>query len=353
VRDLFNQKLDLVLYDQASVYFQTEREDAVRRRGHSKDHRPDLPQAVVGLLLSGDGLPIDHERFAGNTYDGNRVPRVLDQLKKRFQLQWLIFVGDRGRVSQKNLEALDKAGYDWIVGVRLRNRPRLADALLSDHRSFRPVEPNLEVKEVRVEGIRYILCRNPEQAKRDAARRQAALDHLGRRLEASGVKGLVTRPGFRRFLRVDGESATVDLDKAEQDAGYDGLWVLDTSTDLPADEVALAYKSLWRVERAFRTLKSPMEMRPIRHWTEPRIRGHVVLCFLAFLVRTALERKIFEEAGLEATFDEILDALARVQQVRVDVKGIPLELTTEPPPLAQAVFRALGIRPPPRLRTLS
>ncbi len=117
VRDLFNQKLDLVLYDQASVYFQTEREDAVRRRGHSKDHRPDLPQAVVGLLLSGDGLPIDHERFAGNTYDGNRVPRVLDQLKKRFQLQWLIFVRGRGMVSQKNLEALDKAG---LTGARAR-----------------------------------------------------------------------------------------------------------------------------------------------------------------------------------------------------------------------------------------
>lgn len=353
VRDLFHQQLDLVLYDTTSISFQTVQEDSLRRRGHSKDHRPDLPQAVVGLLLSGDGLPIGHELFPGNTYDGNTVAPVLDRLKQRFQLRWLIFVGDRGMVSEKNLDALDEAGYDWIVGIRLRNRPRLAEVLLSDPLRFRSVEENLEVKEVWVDGIRYVLCRNPDQARRDAARRAAVLERLEARLDRSGVKGLVTRSGFRRFLRVHGEEVSLDPEKVERDARYDGLWVLDTSTDLPADEVAQAYKSLWRVERAFRTLKSPLELRPVRHWTEPRIRGHVALCFLAFLVRSALERRLFEEADLHATFDEILDALHRVQQVHVDVKGIPLELVTEPPPLAHDAFRALGMRPPPRLRTLA
>jgi transposase len=119
----------------------------------------------------------------------------------------------------------------------------------------------------------------------------------------------VTRPGFLRFLGVKGEEAVIDLDKVEQDARYDGVWVLETSTDLPAPEVAQAYKSLWRVERAFRTLKPPLELRPVRHWTEPRIRGHVVICFLAFLIRSALERRLFEEAELDATFAEVLDAL--------------------------------------------
>ncbi len=103
------------------------------------DKRPDLPQAVLGLLLSGDGLPVGHELFAGNTYDGNIVPEVLDRLKERFQLRWLLFVGDRGMVSEKNLEALDEAGYDWIVGVRLRTRPQLADVLLSDPGASAPL----------------------------------------------------------------------------------------------------------------------------------------------------------------------------------------------------------------------
>jgi transposase len=259
VRDLFHQQLDLVLYDTTSTYFQAPEEDALRRRGHSKDKRPDLPQAVLGLLLSGDGLPIGHELFPGNSYDGNTVPAVLDRLKERFQLRWLIFVGDRGMVSEKNLDALDDAGYDWIVGVRLRTRPQLADILFSEPAPFEPVGENLEVKEVWVEDRRYIVCYNPDQARRDDARRQAVVDRLEARLEQSGVKGLVTRPGFLRFLRVTGEEAVIDLDKVE---------------------LAQAYKSLWGVERAFRTLKSPLELRPVRHWTESRIRGHVVVCFL-------------------------------------------------------------------------
>ena len=352
VRDLFHQRLDLVLYDTTSLSFQAPEEDGIRRRGHSKDKRPDLPQAVLGLLLSGDGLPIAHELFPGNTYDGNTVPEVLRRLKDRFELRWLIFVGDRGMVSERNLEALEEAGYDWIVGVRLRSRPRLADALLSDPGRFRSVAENLEIKEVWAEGVRYIVCRNPEQARRDAARREAVLDRLRTRLDRSGVKGLVTRPGFRRFLRVSDEEATIDPVKMEADARFDGIWVLDTSTELPAAEVAQAYKSLWRVERAFRTLKSPLELRPVRHWAEPRIRGHVVVCFLAFLLRSVLERRLFEETGMEASFSEVLDSLAQVQQVEVEVKGIPLRLVTETPYLARQVFQRIGVRPPPRLEKL-
>ena len=353
IRDLFHQRLDVVLYDTTSVFFRTPEQDDLRRRGHSKDKRPDLPQAVLGLLLSGDGLPIAHELFAGNTYDGNTVPGVLDQLKKRFQLRWLIFVGDRGMVSEKNLTALDAAGYDWILGVRLRSRPQLADAVLSDPAPFLMVADNLEVKEVCVGTIRYVVCRNPDQVRRDAARRSAVLERLEARLEQSGVKGLVTRSAFRRFLRVSGEDVAIDLEKVERDERYDGIWVLDTSTQLSAPEVAEAYKSLWRVERAFRTLKSPLELRPVRHWTEPRIRGHMVVCFLSFLLRTVLERRLFEEAKLDASLQDVLDALHQVQEVRVDVKQIPLQLVTEPPALALQVFQALGMRPPPRLQKLA
>ena len=350
VRDLFHQQLDLVLYDTTSTYFQSPDTDGLRRRGYSKDKRPDLPQAVLGLLLSGDGLPIGHELFPGNSYDGNTVPEVLKALKERFQLRWLIFVGDRGMVSEQNLDVLDEAGYDWIIGVRLRNRPALADGILSDPGAFEVLANNLEVKEVWVDERRYIVCRNPDQVHRDAARRQAVLERLQARLTQSGVKGVVTRPGFRRFLRVSAQEATIDADRVQRDARYDGVWVLETSTDLPAPEVAQAYKSLWRVERAFRTLKSPLQLRPVRHWTESRTRGHVVVCFLAFLLRSALERRLFEDGSVNATFREVLDALQQVQQVRVDVKGIPLQLVTEPPPLAQDVFQALGMRTPPRLQ---
>lgn len=353
VRDLFHPTLDLVLYDTTSLRFETATEDGLRRRGHSKDHRPDLPQAVLGLLLSGDGLPIAHELFAGNTYDGSTVPGVLDRLKERFGLRWLIFVGDRGMASRRNLRAMEDAGYDWIVGVRLRSRPAVAEVVFEDPRPFALVAENLEVKEVVVEETRYVVCRNPEQARRDAARRQAVLRRLEERLGKSGVKGLVTRSGFRRFLEVEGEEARIDPEKVRRDARHDGLWVLETSTELSAAEVADAYKSLWRVERAFRTLKSPLEVRPVRHWTEPRIRGHVVVCFLAFLLRSVLERRLFEEADVEASFAEVLDALGQVQQVELEIKGIPLRLVTEPPALAGQVFRALGMRPPARLEKVA
>jgi hypothetical protein len=352
VRDLFHQRLDLVLYDTTSVSFQAPEEDGLRRRGYSKDKRPDLPQAVLGLLLSGDGLPIGHELFAGNTYDGATVPGVLERLRDRFQLRWLIFVGDRGMVSEKNLDALDEAGYDWIVGVRLRSRPALADAVLCDPGPYETVAENLEVKDVEIDGVRYVACRNPEQARRDAARRQAVVERLEARLERSGVKGLVSRSGFRRFLHVTDEEVRIDRAKIERDTHFDGLWVLETSTELPARDVAEAYKSLWRVERAFRTLKSPLELRPVRHWTEPRIRGHVVVCFLAFLIRSVLERRLFEEAELDSSFQQVLDALHQVQQVRLDLKGIPLHLVTEPPALARRVFKTLGMRHPARLQKL-
>jgi hypothetical protein len=359
-RDLFTQ-LQVVFFDTTSIYFEGEGGDDLGQYGHSKDHRPDLYQMVVGAVLDGDGRPICCEMWPGNTTDVKTLIPVIDGLYRRFGIVKVCIVADRGMISQETIDDLDQQGWPYILGARMRRCKEVREQVLSDRGRFRVVHPKspdpkdpapLKVKEVKVEGRRYVVCVNEDEVKKDRADREAILAGLREQLRA-GDKSLVGNKGYRRFLKVQGPGHfAIDEAKVGEEARYDGTWVLRTSTDFPASEVALQFKRLWQVEQWFRSCKSLLETRPIYHQRDETIRGHVFCSFLALLLRYELQARLAAR-GPVPEWADVLGDLERLQYVEVEQEGKRFRLRTQLLGTCGRVFRAVGVAAPPTVQQLA
>ena len=345
-RDLFTN-LRLVFFDTTSLYFHGEGGE-LGTRGHSRDHRPELNQVVVGALLSGDGRPISCEVYRGNQTDVRALLPVVDRARERFALQEVCFVADRGMVSDAVIRGLEERELGYILGMRLRRAKEVRDVVLSHPGRYRVVEDNLRVKEVKVEDRRYIVCLNPDEEAKDKADRELILDTLQEKL-THGAKALVGNRGFRRYLRVEKGAVRVDRRKVEEEARYDGNWVLRTNTDLPAGEVALQYKRLLTVERFFREAKDLLETRPVFHKYASTIAGHIFVSFLALAVRHELCARLGKK-GHALEWGDVVRDLAEVREVEVRHRGKDYVLRPPLKGVAGKVFQAAGVAVPPPVR---
>jgi hypothetical protein len=357
-RDLFST-LELVFFDTTSIYFEGEGGESLGAYGHSKDHRPDLKQLVVGAVLDNAGNPIACELWPGNTTDVTTLVPIVDRLRQRFAISRVCIVADRGMVSEPTLGELERRGWSYILGARLRHNTEVRDAVLARAGRYREVQAEgqkrhdpapLKVKEVWVDTHRYVVCLNDAQARKDAADREAILAHLRSQL-AHGDKSLVGNRGYRRFLKTHGARFAIDEAKVREEARNDGKWVLRTNTELPAAEVALAYKELWQVEAIFRATKSLLETRPIFHRCDETIRGHVFCSFLALLLRKALQDRL-AATGQAFEWADILQDLEALQEVEVAHADKRFCLRTQAKGSCGAVFQAVGVALPPTVRQL-
>ena len=304
-RDLFTG-LDLVFLDTTSIYFEGAGGESIGQKGYSKDHRPDLNQMVVGALLDDKGKPVCCEMWPGNTTDVTTLIPVIDRIRNRFHVGQFCIVADRGMISADTLKKLEdpQRNISYIFGARMRKVNEVKREVLSRQGRYRELYPEgktskdpapLKVKEVSVNGSRYILCLNTKQARKDAQDRQAIVEALKEKIKTT-PKSLVGNKGYRKYLKFSRDSVSINQDKVQYDSRFDGKWVLKTNTDLPADQVALKYKELWQVEHLFRDIKSILETRPIFHKRDETIRGHVFCSFLALVLRKELDRRL-EKAG--------------------------------------------------------
>jgi Transposase DDE domain len=360
-RDLFTE-VDLVFFDTTSIYFEGEGGEELGQRGHTKDHRPDLRQMVVGLAVDVQGRPICCEFWPGNTADVTALLPVIERLRQRFRLREITVVADRGMVSQATLEAFEatKPPVRYIVGVRMRKQKEVTLEVLGHRGRWfesvperqKPKDPApLKVKEVWVENRRYIVCLNEEERRRDAHDRAAIVAHLRQQLR-QGDKSLVGNKGYRRYLKVEGEGHfQVDEAQVEAEARYDGLWVLRTNTELESETIAHVYKNLWMVEDLFRTAKSILETRPIYHKCDETIRGHVFCSFLALVLKCELEDGL-RQAGLTWEWAEVLRGLDSLQQIEVHLQGRRFLLRSHLQGHASQALRAVGVAIPPSCREL-
>jgi transposase len=355
-RDLFTG-LELVFFDTTSIYFEGQGGETLGRKGHSKDHRSDLNQMVVGAVIDNQGKPVCCEMWPGNTADVKSLIPVTDRIRSRFHVGQFCIVADRGMISAATLTALQEKEIPYILGSRMRKVNEIKRDVLSRAGRFREVYPEgksskdpdpLKVKEVIVNGHRYIVCLNPRQARKDGQDRQAILEALGEKLK-SGPKSLIGNKGYRKFLRIDRGSVTIDQDKVGHESRFDGKWVLMTNTKLSADQVALKYKELWQVEQVFRDIKSVLETRPVYHQRDENIRGHVFCSFLALVLRKELDRRL-EEAGHHFEWADIKRDLKALQEVVINDNGKSLLLRTECLGTCGRVFQAVGVTIPPTIR---
>jgi transposase len=358
-RDLFTQ-LQLVFFDTTSIYFEGQGGETIGQRGYSKDHRPDLKQMIVGAVLDAEGRPICCELWPGNTADVTTLIPVVDRLRSRFGVTKVCIVADRGMISKETIEELEKQERSWqyILGARMRSQNEVKDDVLARAGRYRVVhgerqtsdDPSpLKVKEVRVEGRRYVVCLNEDEARKDAADREAIVASLREQLEA-GEKTLVGNKGYRRYLAATGpDHFRIDEAKIKEEARYDGKWVLRTNMDLDTAEVALQYKRLWMVEAWFRSSKTLLQTRPIYHKCDETIRGHVFCSFLALVLRQELEVRLAKD-GHEFEWADVIQDLDRLQMVEVEQDGKRFLLRSEVQGTCGPVFRAAGVAVPPTVQ---
>jgi hypothetical protein len=359
-RDLFST-LELVFFDTTSIYFEGRGGETIGRRGHSKDHRPDCPQMVVGAVLDGEGRPVCCELWPGNTADVRTLLPVVVRLRKRFAIGQVCIVADRGMISQETIERLEKAsGLRYILGVRMRNQKEVREEVLARAGRYQVVHPKgqhskapspLAVKEVQLQGRRYVVCVNEDQAKKDVADRNAIVAGLREQLKR-GDKSLVGNQGYRKYLKTQGSRFVVDEEKTQAEARFDGKWVLRTNTELPTAEVALKYKQLWMVEQLFRTTKSLLATRPIFHKRDETIRGHVFCSFLALILRKELQERL-QRKGHEIEWADVVSDLDALQEFDVQYQHKHFLLRSEVKGTCGKVMQAMGVALPPTVRQLA
>lgn len=356
-RDLFSG-LRLFFIDTTSIYFEGDGGESLGQRGFSKDHRPDLHQIVLAVVLDDTGRPVCCEMLPGNTADISTLLPLADRLRERFGITDICVVADRGMISKKVIDQLTDRGMHYILGARLRNVNEIRDEVLSRGGRYRQVHgprqhsksPSpLKVKQVMVEDRRYIVCHNEEQARKDRADREAIVTKLREQLQHGGKK-LVGNKGFRKYLSTPGrDSFTVDESKVKAEARFDGKWVLQTDTDLSAEDVALRYKDLLQVEDTFRRAKSLLETRPIYHKCDDTIRGHIFCSFLALLMMKELQERL-SERGWVVEWQPLIDDLDELQELTVTVSGKRFQIRTPATGEAGKALQACGVTLGPTVR---
>ena len=370
VADLLNLEVDLLFFDTTSTYFHIESPDppaegqtvGFRTFGHSKDHRPDLPQVVIGMAVTRTGIPIRVWCWPGNTNDSALIRQVKDDLKA-WKLARVVWVADRGFSSAENRRYLQRVGGHYIIGEKLRGDNKEAQAALSRQGRYHTVAGNLRVKEVVIDDgtmrDRFVVCHNPEQATRDrfvrdqlVAQLQDAIadaDKLTVTARAELAGELSTYPGLKRFLRATpGGLLRVDRAAVAAEERLDGKFLLRSSDPtLSAEDIALGYKQLLEVERGWRDMKSTLELRPVYHHLERRIRAHVLLCWLALLlIRLA-------ETATDDTWRNLRHELDRMHLGEFAGPAGRVLQRTETTAAQAAIFKSLGVAQPKRFLGLT
>lgn len=364
VADLLNLEVDLLFFDTTSTYFETEAHDPPTpkanrgfrcRSQHSKDHRPDLPQVVIGLAVTRDGIPIRVWTWPGNASEQELIRQVKNDLRT-WRLSRVLWVTDRGFNSAQNRRYLQRAGGHYITGERLHRQSKEAQAVLARAGRFRKVAGNLEVKEVVLDDgtmrDRFVVCRNPESAERDAAHRQEILAELQAAIADSEAMSPAEReqiardlpPSMARLVRLTASGRLrIDRAKLAEEEHMDGKFLLRTSDpSLSAEDVALGYKQLVQIERAWRDMKTSLDLRPIFHRREERIRAHVILCWLALLLIRIAENSTGQ------TWHHIRRHMDKLHLVRCHGRAGLVHQRTELSLAQRTILRQLDLQEPPR-----
>lgn len=372
-RDLLSEEVDVVLYDLTTLRFESTRTDLgeLRKFGYSKERRTDCTQVVFGLLLTPDGVPVGFEVYPGNTFEGKTIANIVKKLRSKFQIRRFIFVADRGLFSKKNLNELrnnqDEGIGEFVVGMKLGVFKKRHNEFYDISR-YTSINKDLAVYETTHEGDRCIITWSRARAERDHKAREDVLDKIRKKLAKKKItaKTFVTNKTYHRYVvgLSDGKTFTLNEKAIAEDATRDGFFGVVTNVkDMKAAEIVSNYKSLWIIEDAFGEIKGTLKTRPVFHWTDKFIVGHLVLCFLTYLCEAlmtkslreknlflespAIENKLIQPRPL--TVVESMRELAEVRAVPVKINTTTLWVRTDINGNAAKLFSAIGLKPPPKV----
>jgi transposase len=362
-RSLFNMQVDVVFYDVTTFSFESVKADTLRDFGFSKDGKFNEVQVVLGLLVDYEGRPIGYELFPGNTFDGKTLDTALEKLEKRFGIRRVIIVADRGINSKLNLKKIADRNYSYIFAARIKNMGKKIEEQVFDPEGYIELKSDQDEKllykvidyinKFKENGKTYelkeklIITYSSKRARKDRADRERLIQKAEALLKDQAKITASNKRGGKKYLKNTGEEVWyLDQEAIARDERFDGYYGIQTNEqDIKPQDALEAYHTLWKIEESFRIMKSTLEVRPIFHWTEPRIKGHFVICFLAFLLERTLEFKL-KRAGEMASPDKICEAINSMNFAEVEIEQKNFFIKTKGTDLSSKILRVLRIKPP-------
>ena len=355
-RNLFNMEIDVAYYDVTTFYFESVKQNELKDFGFSKDCKFNQVQVVMGLFVDCEGRPIGYELFKGNVFDGKTLEKSLEMLKERFKIRRVIVVADRGINSKSNLLKLKSLGYGYIVASRLKSMSKeIIEEALSDKDYIEVSDEEFKYKvlnysnKVNREELpeRLIVTYSGKRARKDRADRNRILEKTRKLLKDPSKIDASNKRGGKKFIKFTGKKKwELDREAIKSSERFDGYYAIQTSeTNVSPREILEKHHGLWKIEESFRIMKSNLEVKPIFHWTEKRIRGHFVLCFLAFLLERELEFRL-KSKEIKASPNKIRDSLNSLKMVKLNHKGEQLYLKIKGDPLSNKILSTMGMASP-------
>jgi len=369
-KTLFNMSVDVVFYDVTTLYFESVKSDLLKEFGYSKDCKFGEVQVVLGLLIDNEGRPVGFDVYPGNTFEGNTLETALNKLKYRFKINKIIIVADRGINSKLNLKKVKDAGFDYIVGSRLKTTASKVREMVLDSNNYDTLhdadECKIAYKILDFDNhIKYqddlgkfhnhilkekLICTwSKKRELKDQKDRQRLLEKAQEMVDKKS--NILNKRGAKKYLKTQDnlKAYCLDEEKIFQDRQWDGYYGIQTSKlDLSAATALDAYHNLWRIEESFRILKSTLEARPMFHWTSKRIKGHLVICFIAFLLERSLELILHKKKNSMSP-KKIRKAISSLQFSRLNIQGKEYHLRSPIEHDAGAILKALKLKAPKSL----
>jgi transposase len=368
-KDLFSINVDIVLYDLTTLRFESTREDLgeLRRFGYSKEKRSDCTQVVFGLLTDTDGIPLSFEVHPGNTFEGNTLKDIVDKMRQKFSVRRFIFIADRGLFSAKNLNHIRNNQGEFIVGLKIGVLQKELQKAFYDISRFEFISDELAIWETHYGEDRCIVTWSKSRVERDRKTRDDILTKIREKLskKTSRIKSFVTNRNYQKYLIIqDDKKPVMNQQAIDEQAKKDGFFGIITNVkNMTAKEIVFNYKQLWKIEDSFGELKGSLKSRPMFHWTDERIIGHLVVCFLAYLCEAhmtkalreqndnlqskAIEGKIIKTRPLTAIM--AMEELNTVLAIPVKIKSQTIWVRTDIPSNAQNLLKAMNMRIPPKI----
>lgn len=316
-RKILGGSIGVVFYDVTTLYFETDEDDELRKKGWSKDGKHSQPQVVLGLLVSKGGYPLAYSIHEGNKYEGHTMLPIVRDFVSKFELKDFVVVADSGLMNAENIKELENNNYKYIIGARIK----------SENKTVRKWILSLDKAEgffyeyQKTEHQRLILGYTEQRAKKDAYNREKGIKRLEKEYKSGSItKEKINKRGYNKFLKLDDNiKVEIDYSKIKEDAKWDGLKGYITNTELSKSDIYRQYSELWQVERAFRVTKGTLELRPMFHFTKKRIEAHVCICFVAYKVYKELER-ILKNKGINKSVDSVLSIAKTITTIKVKLQ---------------------------------
>ncbi len=372
-----NKKVDVVFYDVTTVAFESVIADELKDFGYSKDCKFNEVQVVMGMIIDADGMPVGYELFPGNTFDGKTMLKALENIQRRFGIQRVIIVADRGLNCKVNLNLIKAAGYGYIMSSKIKGMSRAMQTKVLSPEGFISVNDQSGNEKFRYKTIDFVnefkdengeqhslsenlvVSYSQKRAKKDQKDRERLVEKAKKLLaEPEKINASQKRGGRKYIDKINPEKTEtwkLAVDKIERDSKFDGYYGIQTSEkNMTATEVMEAYHTLWKIEESFRIMKSTLEVRPVFHWTPKRIHGHFVVCFLAFLLERKMESLLKDENDdISSSPQRIQEALNTMQLAAVTANGDEVFIKAKTEPLCKKIFRILKIDMPANINDKS